>query len=229
MSISLNYIEKGAGDALILLHGNGEDYSIFENQIDEFAKYYHVFALDTRGHGKSPRGDKPFTISQFADDLRDFMDEQGIDKANILGFSDGGNIAMLFAINYPERVNKLILNGANYETSGVKKYFQLIVDASYHLMKPFENKNEKLKKKREMLRLMVKDPVNSPIELSLIKAKTLVIAGSRDLIKESHTKAIANGITNSELCIISGSHSVARTNPKEYNKAVLGFLGKDDD
>lgn len=227
--IKLNYIEKGAGDALILLHGNGEDYSIFEKQIDEFSKYYHVYALDTRGHGQSPRGDKPFTIRQFAGDLKAFMDEKGIDKANILGFSDGGNIAMLFAADYPKRVNKLILNGANYSTAGVKGYFQRLVEAEYYLLKPFSKKSEKLKKRCEMLKLMVDDPVNSPIELSLIKAKTLVIAGSHDLIKESHTKAIANAITNSELCIIRGNHSVARMNPSEFNKAVLDFLGRNDD
>ena len=64
-----------------------------------------MIALDTRGHGKSPRGDKPFTIRQFAEDLRAFLDEQGIERADLLGFSDGGNIALIFAMRYPQRVD----------------------------------------------------------------------------------------------------------------------------
>ena len=86
MDIKLNYEEKGSGDVLILLHGNGEDHSNFVAQIEYFSKQYRVIALDTRGHGLSPRGEKPFTISQFADDLYDFMKELGIARANILGF-----------------------------------------------------------------------------------------------------------------------------------------------
>ena len=59
-----------------------------------FSKDYRVIAIDTRGHGKSPRGEKPFTIRQFAEDLNGFMEEQGMEKAHLLGFSDGGNIAL---------------------------------------------------------------------------------------------------------------------------------------
>ena len=79
--IRLHYIEKGEGRPLVLLHGNGESCDYFGHQIDCFSKDYHVIALDTRGHGQSPRGEKPFTLRQFAEDLLDFMDEKGIDKA----------------------------------------------------------------------------------------------------------------------------------------------------
>ena len=76
MDVKLNYIEKGRGDVLILLHGNGEDCSYFEHQIDYFSEFYRVIAIDTRGHGKSGRGDKPFTIRQFAEDLYDKLDKK---------------------------------------------------------------------------------------------------------------------------------------------------------
>ena len=74
MDIEHYYIEKGQGDPLILLHGNGENCDYFAGQIDEFVRNYHVYAPDTRGHGKTPRGNAPFTIRQFADDLLGFMD-----------------------------------------------------------------------------------------------------------------------------------------------------------
>lgn len=56
-------------------------------------------------------------IRQFAEDLLGFMDDHRIAKAHLLGFSDGGNIAMIFAIKHPDRVNRLILNGANQSGS----------------------------------------------------------------------------------------------------------------
>ena len=74
MDIQHYYIEKGQGDeTIILLHGNGEDCTYFVGQIDEFARQYHVYAIDTRGHGRTPRGNAPFTIRQFADDLLEFI------------------------------------------------------------------------------------------------------------------------------------------------------------
>ena len=90
MDIEHNYIEQGTGFPLILLHGNGEDVSYFVHQMEPFSRHFRVIAVDTRGHGKTPRGEAPFTIRQFADDLLGFMDVHGIDKAHILGFSDGG-------------------------------------------------------------------------------------------------------------------------------------------
>ena len=98
MDITHHYIEKGSGEPLILLHGNGEDCTYFSGQIDVFARDYHVYALDSRGQGKTPRGVAPFTIRQFADDLLSFMNERGIDRAHLLGFSDGGNTALIFAL-----------------------------------------------------------------------------------------------------------------------------------
>ena len=125
MDIKLNFTQKGEGEPLILLHGNGEESGYFKNQIEEFSRHFKVIAVDTRGHGSSPRGEGPFSLSRFAEDLKSFMDEQNIPKAHILGFSDGGNIAMLFALKYPERVDKLILNGANLFPSGVKMSVQI--------------------------------------------------------------------------------------------------------
>ena len=133
MDIDLFYLEKEQGDPLILLHGNGESSEYFKNQIDEFAKWYHVFAVDTRGHGKSPRGTRPFTIRQFAEDLLCFMDQHQIEKAHLLGFSDGGNIAMIFAMRHPERVDRLILNGANLNTRGVKRSTQIPIEIGYRI------------------------------------------------------------------------------------------------
>ena len=124
MDIELYYREAGSGEPLIMLHGNGESGEYFINQIEHFQSRYRVIAPDTRGHGRSPRGEAPFTIAQFANDLYDFMQRLGIARAAILGFSDGANIAMKFAMQHPEMVKALILNGGE----GLVK---IIADAKY--------------------------------------------------------------------------------------------------
>src|SRR5699024_9730340 len=129
--IQLYSIERGTGEPLILLHGNGEESRYFARQIRHFAKTRKVIAIDTRGHGQSPRGNAPFTIRQFAEDLHDFMEEKGIERADILGFSDGGNTALVFALQYPQKVRKLILNGANLYPSGMKTLIVLPIWAGY--------------------------------------------------------------------------------------------------
>jgi pimeloyl-ACP methyl ester carboxylesterase len=221
---NVHFIEMGKGETLILLHGNGENCEYFSGQMDEFSKMYHVYAIDTRGHGKTPRGDKPFTIRQFANDLLCFMEEHRIEKAHLLGFSDGGNIAMVFAIRHPERVNRLILNGANLDPSGVKRTTQIPIEIGYKIAMRFAEKSESARLNAEMLGLMVNDPNVKPEELALIQAKTLVIAGTRDVIKEEHTRLIASRIPRSELVFIKGNHFIANKQPGRFNQAVLDFL-----
>ena len=225
--ITHHYIEKGEGFPLILLHGNGEDNTYFEHQIEPFARHFHVIAIDTRGHGKTPRGDAPFTIWQFADDLLAFMNAHSIAKAHILGFSDGGNIAMVFALTHPERVEKLILNGANLDASGVKRAVQIPIEIGYRIARLFAKRNPKARLNAEMLGLMVNDPNVTPDELSQIQCPTLVLAGNNDMIKDAHTRLIAKSITNAELAIIPGNHFIANKNPDTFNETVLRFLLND--
>jgi pimeloyl-ACP methyl ester carboxylesterase len=226
MDIKLNYIEQGQGQPLILLHGNGEDTTYFEHQIPYFSKNYYVIAIDTRGHGQSPRGEKPFTIKQFAEDLHDFMDEKSIERAHILGFSDGGNIALTFALKYPERIEKLILNGANLFPSGVKPLYQWPIEIGYRIAKMFSKKSDKALSNAEMLGLMVNEPHIEPSELDRLTMPVLVIAGTKDMIKESHTRLIYKSLPNAQMNIIEGDHFVANKNADVFNEVVGVFLRK---
>lgn len=224
MDIELSFVEKGKGEPIILLHGNGESSDYFKGQMDAFAGQYHVYAPDTRGHGRTPRGGMPFTIRQFADDLLGFMDSHGIGKAHLLGFSDGGNIAMVFAIRHPDRVDRLILNGANLNSGGVKRIVQVPIGIGYGIARLFSGGSEAARRNAEMLGLMVNEPNVSPAELAGIRAKTLVIAGTRDMIKEAHTRLIAESIPGAELVFVKGDHFIANRHPEAFNRAVLDFL-----
>lgn len=226
MDIEHFYVEKGQGVPLILLHGNGESCEYFRHQMDAFSRRYHVYALDTRGHGKTPRGERPFTIRQFAEDLLDFMDGHQIGRAHLLGFSDGGNIAMIFAMRHPDRVDRLILNGANLNAGGVRRTVQLPIEIGYRIAQKFAGKSDGARQNAELLGLMVNDP-NVPAQaLSAITAKTLVIAGTKDMIKGGHTRLIADSIPDAELAFIQGDHFIANKKPEEFNRKVLEFLEK---
>lgn len=224
MDIQLNYIEKGSGFPLVLLHGNGENGDYFEYQIDYFASSYRVIAVDTRGQGKSPRGTAPFTIGQFAKDLKDFFDEMGIKRAHILGFSDGGNIALTFAIRYGSYVEKLILNGANLNPKGVKPRVQLPICIGYGLVSFFALFSKRASIKKELLGLMVNQP-NIPVsQLQRVEAHTLVLVGSKDMIKEEHSRKIAKGLRHGIYCCLEGTHFIAHENPEDFNRSVGSFL-----
>lgn len=224
MDISLYYRQQGEGEPLFLLHGNGEDGTYFASQLAFFSGRYRVIAVDTRGHGKSPRGTAPFTMEQFAADLHNLMDKLQIQKAVILGFSDGANIAMKFALKYPGRVKALILNGGNLDTRGVKRNIQIPIEIGYRLSKLFAGKSREAKVHMEILGLMVNEPNIKPEELHAIEVPVLVIAGTKDMIKQSHTEMIAQNIPNAILSVIPGDHFIANKNPERFNKEVEDFL-----
>lgn len=228
MPFELAHTQSGSGEVLLLLHGNGESKEYFKNQIDAFSKHFLTVAVDTRGHGQTERGTAPFTLSQFADDLYAFTLEKGFSKVNILGFSDGANIAMYFALKHPQQLDRLVLNGGNINPGGVKRRFQIPIEASYAALGLFSALNPKFKQKRELLSLMVNEPQITPEELSKITAPTLVIAGTDDMIKTSHTRLIAKSLKNSRLVFLDGDHFIAEKRSNEFNKAVLDFLGRNE-
>ena len=220
----LYYEEAGSGQPLILLHGNGEEHGYFVHQIEYFARRFRVVAPDTRGHGQSPRGEGAFSIRRFAGDLYRFMCDLGLKKAHILGFSDGGNIALCFALTHPEMVDRLVLNGANLDASGVKRSTQLPIEIGYKIASWAAVRGEKAKANAEMLGLMVNDPNIDPEDLGKINCPTLVVAGTKDMIKLTHTRLIADRLPDSRLVILKGDHFVANKNPRDFNAAVEAFL-----
>ena len=222
MDISLYYEEKGSGFPLIMLHGNGEEHGYFEHQTDCFAENYRVIAIDTRGHGRSPRGEGEFSIKRFADDLYGFMTEHGIEKAHILGFSDGGNIAITFALKHPEMIEKLIVDGANLYPAGVKRRIQRPIELGYYAVKLIAAFSSNAK--AEMLSLMVNQPNIAPEELKKLNMPVLVMAGTDDMIRQEHTELIAASIPGAKLVILPGDHFIARNNSNAFNAAVRDFL-----
>lgn len=224
MDIQLNYTIAGQGFPLIMLHGNGEDHTYFKHQMEPFSEKYQVIVPDTRGHGQSPRGTAPFTLEQFAEDLKAFLDSRGIRRCHLLGFSDGANVALIFALKYPEYVEKLVLNGADLYPAGVKLSIQVPIVLGWGLLQVIRRFDKKAQPKWELLDLMTTQPHIRPEALTALSMPVLVVAGERDMIRDSHTRLIAKSIPGSQLAILSGDHFVARRNWQAFNPLVLKFL-----
>jgi pimeloyl-ACP methyl ester carboxylesterase len=117
--INIEYDVNGQGEFLVLLMGLGGTRQSWVFQKRTFSRHFKVITFDSRGIGKSDKPDEPFTIKTMADDTIGLMNHLSIDKAHVLGVSHGGRVAQEVAINYPERVNKLVLASTNTGAEGI--------------------------------------------------------------------------------------------------------------
>ena len=214
----------GEGEPLFLLHGNSGSIEAFYQQIPELAKHYKVIAVDTRAQGKSTDlSNKDFNYQIFADDMLKLADELKLEKINIVGWSDGGNTGLEFALKYPNRLNKLVTIGANIFPEGViDPLFSGMNNELKNLTE--ENNPDKISQLR-LLKIMLKHPNIAPSSLNKIKNPVLVIAGEHDVIKPTHTEMISKSIPNSKLLMVEkGTHFIPFQNPDLLNKAIVDFL-----
>ena len=188
--IQLFYTKTGQGRPLILVHGNSEDHTIFDKAVHVLREHFTCYAVDSRGHGKSSPC-RELHYNDMAQDMIAFMTELDLEDVVFYGFSDGGIVALLAAMNC-SRITDLVVSGANLTTKGTKLWFRLLLQA------------ESLRGKDPLIELMKNEPDISASELSVIRARTLVTAGSRDLIREAETRAIADAIPGAKLMILKG-------------------------
>lgn len=222
----LYYEVYGEGEPLVLLHGNSGSIKDFYQQIPVLSKQYKVIAVDTRGQGKSKDSSKrDFTYKVFADDVKALADELKLDKINIVGWSDGGNTGLEFALKYPERLNKLVTIGANAFPEGVED--KLIERFTNQMKQLNDMAPEEAFGERRLLKIMLTQPNISKNDLNKIKSPVLVIAGDRDVIKPEHTEFISKQIPNAEKKIYHDTtHMVPFEKPDQLNADIVSFLGK---
>ena len=185
------YYEKtGAGRPLLMVHGNGEDHSIFNEAVKELKRDFCCYTVDSRGHGRSSRV-PTLHYEDMADDMIAFMEALNLRDAVFYGFSDGGVVGLI-AASRCARITTLIVSGANLSPKGVARKIRLSIWA-WNLLKPDDK-----------LALMLREPQISEDTLRAIRAETLVLAGSGDLILPEETRRIAAGIPGAKLQIVQG-------------------------
>ena len=110
------------------------------------------------------------------------------------------------------------------DAGGIKRSVQLPIEIGYRIARLFAGRSDAARRNAEMLGLMVNDPSLTSADLARIRAKTLVIAGTKDMVKTSHTRLIAKSVPGASLVLIEGDHFIAAKRPEEFNRAVLDFL-----
>ncbi|OSY87382.1 hypothetical protein WH52_11785 [Tenacibaculum holothuriorum] len=224
------YEEYGTGEPLLIIHSCGTDIKAMEYQIDYFKSKYRVIAADSRGQGKSELNTKELTYNQMATDMEALVKHLKLDTINILGWSDGGIIALKMGINNNVKINKIITMGANLrpDTTAINKWAHKQVREMHSQSIKMIKKGDKSKNwETELLldKLLLNQPNITHTELQKITAPVLLMIGDRDIIKNEHAVEIFDNIKKSQLCIMPGTnHGAPRNNAKMFNEIANIFL-----
>lgn len=220
------YYEKiGKGFPVVLLHGNHGNGQYFSKQIPILMRYFQLIVVDSRGQGNSTNLAEKLTFQLMVADIKAILDQENITRASFVGFSDGANLAMVFAATYPQRVHRLVLNAGNSRFTGLRLVSQLtslFIVIAFRLLAFFvkTRKNEKL-----VSDLLLQNTQLAKADFAKITAPTLVIVGAHDVIKRSHSEELVSGIPNSEMIVIPhAGHLLARKAPAKFNEEILAFL-----
>jgi pimeloyl-ACP methyl ester carboxylesterase len=233
------YEVEGQGDPLLLLHGGFCTNETWDPQRADFAANHRVFLPERRAHGHTPDVEGLLSYHDMASDTIDFLTSVVGSPAHLVGWSDGGIVALLVAIARPDLLRKLVVTGAYFkpvpELGQAEMLDELTADAPdlemframYAAASPDgpEHWPIVVGKLLEMYRA---EPDISIEDLGRISAPTLVLAGDDDAVPLEHTLELYRAIPNSELAVVPGtSHAHFMEKPSLVNRLVLDFLDND--
>lgn len=239
------YRESGRGTPILMLHGNAETHLIFDYYEKKLSMKYRVILMDSRAHGRSrikpEYAESEFTTTDMARDAAALLDILHIPSCILFGFSDGANIALEFASLFPDRTRAVIAISGNVSPDGlifpvrafcVGKYYCLRAAAEFF---KHRNGNDFVRKHifpplfhhQQLASLLCNSPMISHKQLEKIQAPVLLIAGTRDLVKVSHSRLMARLIPHAQLVLVKGATHTAMFGRKAfYLKIISDFLNK---
>ncbi len=241
--VELHYLDAGQGESLVFLHGGGADRDVFFAQLPRFAANYRVIALDSRGHGRSMRGTEKLSYALYARDLAALLDHLGIEHATLIGWSDGGNTALRFALDFPDQVCRLVLISANFHPSGLRgtpaaasvpglepdhgSWSLRTAKALYRLLPAARRKPAREAELRELWHSL---PQLGVADLGRIQVPALILAGQHDLIDPDHQYELDAALKRSSVHILKGiGHGVPYEAADAVNHFIEKFLNQEKD
>ncbi|MDD4315541.1 MAG: alpha/beta hydrolase [Clostridia bacterium] len=223
--ISLNYYRRGNGNkALILIHGNSENATVFADYIETVDPKYKAYAIDTRGHGLSTGGKGSFSIKTMAIDIMRFINQKPFETVSIVGYSDGANIAMYLAKIAPRLIDKMVLISGNLYAKAINRTFYNKALLKYKFFKVFEKISTKARIAANRMEIMLNNVGVYPEDLSSITIPTLVIDAENDLIDKEHTALIARSLPRSERLTIKDADHYTIIKAAALFDAVNNFV-----
>jgi pimeloyl-ACP methyl ester carboxylesterase len=223
---NMYYETYGAGEPLLIIHGNGGSINNFLYQIPYFSKTYRVILADSRAQGKSADAGDSLSYEMMADDLNALLDTMHLDSCYVIGWSDGGINGLLLAMRHPAKVKKLAVTGANLwpDTTAVDPFVYNWAVGYNDTLKKMEQ-TPRVKNDRKLAYLLSYEPHISIEQLKKIQCPTLVISGDHDVLLPRHTLLIAESISKSYLWILPNSgHSTPIFYKDQFNETVGNFF-----
>jgi pimeloyl-ACP methyl ester carboxylesterase len=219
---------------VILLHGGLASQRYWGNQVGPLVQGHHrVILIDSRGHGRSTRDDRPYTYELMASDVIAVMDVLKTQRAAVVGWSDGAIVGLVMALKDPERVSRVFAFAANMDPSGVKPdtltnptFARFIAEAraNYADISPTPHRFSAFA--AAINRMWDTEPNYSAADLGRIGVPTAIVDGDHDeAIKRAHTEYLARAIPGARLIILKDvSHFAMLQDPAQFNAAMLRFL-----
>jgi Predicted hydrolases or acyltransferases (alpha/beta hydrolase superfamily) len=229
------YAAYGSGSPVILLHGGLGHSGNWGYQIPALIKSgYRTIVIDSRGHGRSTRDIRPYSYELMASDVLAVMDTLNIEKAALVGWSDGACTALVLASNDPARAAGVFFFACNMDPSGTKEIefgptLQRCFSRHVQDYKQLSETPDQFDAFSEAVGLMQRTQPNySEQELAQISVPVAIVQSEQDeFIKREHAEYLARSIPHAEFVLLPGvSHFAPLQRPEQFNAALLAFLGK---
>ncbi len=217
------YAVRGSGPTLVFLHGGGDsgEHS-FVRQLDVFSEHHHIVAPDQVGQGRTPDVPGPLSYTAMMEDTAELLGKLKLQHVDVVGFSDGGILALMLAVRHPELIRRLVISGVNIAPEGLRPEDLEELRAT-ESPKP-TTIDEKL------AHLWLTSPTETELNLGLLAKITqpvLVISGDRDAITLEHTLKIFHALPDAELCILPGTDHATFSGRSEWLNPIIGaFLDR---
>ena len=217
------YAVRGDGPTLVLLHGGGDSgQHSFEHQLDVFAEHHRIIAPDQVGQGRTPAVAGPLSYTAMMQDTAALLQHLRLRNVDVIGFSDGGILALMLALRHPDMVRRAVISGVNVSPEGLS-------DANLEALRAVQIEKPRTIDEK-LARLWLTSPTESELSLDLlqnIRQPVLVVSGDRDAITLEHTLKIFHALPTAELCILPGTdHGTFSARPEWLNPIMKDFLSR---
>lgn len=227
---------SGGADPVLLLHGGLGSSDVWGAEVARLRARHEVIVMDTRGHGRSTRSSAPLSYALLTSDVIGVLDALKVSHTSVVGWSDGGIIGLLLAIDYPERVDRLVTFGANFDRSGylttppdsvtvrLGARFRASAEAAYRSLSPTPDSFPALS--RALGALYESEPTITPAQLGRIHAPSVIVQGEYEqFIARSHAERLAALIPNAQFVLLRGtSHGGPLQDPGGFHRVVSTLL-----
>jgi pimeloyl-ACP methyl ester carboxylesterase len=232
--VEIHYVSYGSGPVVLLLHGGLSSRLSWFSQIPWIVDSGRRVVLpDTRGHGNSGLDDGELSYRLLAADAIKILDSLSIKQVDVVGWSDGGNTALLLGLDWPQRVRRIVAISANFSPAGLtqeaqKETFEQSSGVVYWLRRWWTGAGARLRElEARIKRLWRTRPNLQPADLGKITTPTLVIVGESDIVSVSHARQMSEQLANGFLAIIPGGHFTPITHARRVNRLIAEFLDID--